>query len=560
MKKLMFVLGGIVLFFGGVVVAGFLFFFLAGVSQDAVYLGAGSATQEMAMDASSDSIEREEAADQEMQEREMAASEAASSAGKIAVAAPVASASFADGAKVIRNGSLTLVVANMTSAVEGVEQIVAGIPGAFVASAEVRQANDLLPTTLTLRVPAHAFDQAMAGLRALAHEVLSEQTVARDVTEEYTDVDARLRNLQAAETQLLTLLEQADSVDDLLKVERRLAEVRQEIERLQGRLNVLDDRIALATILVQLHGPPDLSVEIATENLPSAHAVAAFVLTYRNTGSVAARDARLLLHVPDRLSVHDVTHGGRFEPTTRQIRWTLADVAPGAAGRVSVHLRVESTENEIQLGAHIRSAGADADLGNNASDLTLSFTPDLALEVEGPASGAQGNEIAVWISYSNIGTADAGDVTVKATLPHGLTFVRADFGGSYDRDSGQVVWKLGRLQANAGGHVWMYLRVDVDEGRLQIPATVSAEQADPVTFNNSADLFLTALREDVSERSIWQPDRTIRASLDALVVAARTAVDVFIWVLTFGIPLILIGLVALGVRAGIRHARRGRGT
>ena len=556
MKKLLIVLGGLLLLLGGAVITGVLFYVSAGISQEAVFMGAATSdSAEMAMaPADSMAMEREESA-----QAEVAAFAAERSARKIAVAAPVASVSFANDAKVIRNGSLTLVVENPASAVMGVEQIIAGIPGAFIASAEVRQAGDLQPSSLTLRVPAQAFDQAMAALRALAHEVLSEQISARDVTEEYTDVDARLRNLQAAETQLLALLEKADTVEDLLKVENRLADVREEIERLQGRLNVLEDRIALATIHVLLHGPPDLSVEIATENLPSAHTVAAFAITYRNDGSVAARDTRLTLYVPERLNVFDVSHGGRYEPTTRQIQWTLSDVAPGAVDNVFVQLRVESTENDILLSAEVQSTSVDANQANNTAGMTLSFTPDLALEANGPASGAEGSEIPIWISYSNVGTADAADVTVEATLPPGLTFVRADFGGSYDRDTDKVVWKLGRLQAGVGGEVLMRLRVDVAEGRLQIPVTVSSEQADPVAFNNSTDIFLTALREDVSERSIWQPGQTVETSLAALVVVARASVDVLIWVLTFGIPLAIIGLLALGARAGIRRLRREKG-
>ena len=106
------------------------------------------------------------------------------------------------------------------------------------------------------------------------------------------------------------------------------------------------------------------------------------------------------------------------------------------------------------------------------------------------------------------------------------------------------------------GQVLMRVRVDVDEGRLQIPVSIAAEQADAVDFNNHTEILLTALREDVSDRSIWQPGQTVEASVAALVVVARAAVDVLIWVLTFGIPLAIIGLLGLGVRAGIRRLRR----
>lgn len=555
MKKLVVILSGLLLLLlGGVVLVGVLSFFGAAVTNQEISRDESAAPAAMTS-APADFA----AADQESALQEKVAAPAAeSSVQRVAASAPLPSAGFAADGKVIRNGTLSIVVESPATAVAGVEKIIAGIPGAFIATAEVRQLRERQPSMFTLRVPAEAFDQAMSALRALAQEVLVEQVAARDVTEEYTDLDARLRNLQAAETQLLTFLEKAEAVDDLLKVEKRLAEVRQEIEQLQGRVNVLENRIALATIHLLLHALPDISVEIAALDLPSAHAVTAFALTYRNVGSVTARDGSLTLHVPERLSVIEVGNGGSYDPTAREIQWILADLPPGIVGTFHAHLRVETTEGDIQLSAEIQSASVDADYANNTDSMTLTFAPDLALEVDGPASGAQGSELSIWINLSNVGTANATDVTVQTILPTGLTFVRADSGGSYEDTSRTVEWKLGRLQAGMSGHVRMDVRVDVGEGRLEVPVSVAAEQTDAVDFNNRTEVLLTALREDVSDRSIWQPGQTVAQSLAALVVVARAAVDVLIWVLTFGIPLAIIGLLGLGARAGIRRLRRRR--
>ena len=556
MKRTLLLLGAVIAALAGALLVGiFAFASFAGVTQETMFLGASSEYAEESMAAA----DNEAAERQEMAPAAEAAPQVASSSQKLAMAAPVSAASFATDAKVIRNGALTLVVGNPATAVNEVERILAGIPGAFVATAEVRQAGDLQPTSLTLRVPAEAFDQAMAALRALAQEVLAEQTAARDVTEEYTDLDARLRNLQAAETQLLTLVEQADTVDDLLKVEKRLAEVRGEIELLQGRFNVLENRIALATIIVLLHAPPDISVALAAQDLPTAHAITTFALTYRNDGSVSARDGILVLRVPELLSMIDVGQGGIYLPLAREIRWNLSDIAAGSVNTVFARMRVESTENDILLEAHIQSASAEANSANNTANLTLSFAPDLTLQVEGPAAGAQGSDLPIWIYFTNAGTGDANDVTVRTTLPPGLTFVRADSGGSFDRDTGTVEWKLGLLQAGASNEVLMHARVDVAEGRLQIPISIAAEQVDAVAFNNQAEMVLTALREDVSTRSVWQPGQTVESSIAALIVVAQAAVNVSIWVLVFGIPLLIVGLLGLGMWSGIRRMRRKRG-
>ena len=549
------VLGGLLTVIGGIVLAVVLFGFSFGISEEAMYFGDAAEDSDMpTAAAASAAVERKEMALAEAP----AAASVESSAQRVAVAAPAASLGFATDAKVIRNGSLTLVVTSPAGALEDVQRIIAGIPGAFIATADVRQAGDLQPTSLTLRVPAANFDQALAALRALAQEVLAEQVTARDVTEEYTDLDARLRNLRAAETQLLALLEQAANVEDLLKVENRLAEVRGEIEQLQGRLNVLENRIALATIHVSLHAPPDLSVTLAAENLPIAHEVTTFALTYRNDGSVTARDGMLVLWVPEFLSVVGMGLGGVYDPLSREIRWSLSDIAPGSVNAVYAQLRVESTENDIQLHTHIQSASAELDDANNVAFLTLSFAPDLTLQVDGPASGAQGSTVSMWVVYANTGTGDATDVTIRTTLPPGLTFVRATAGGSYDRETGTVEWRFGLLQAGAGSDLRIDVRVDVAEGRLQIPVAIAADQADAVAFNNRAEIFLTALREDVSERSVWQPGQTVESSIAALVVAGQRAVDVLIWVLTFGVPLAIIAALAFAVRSGIRRLRRGK--
>ena len=175
MKKTLLILGAVIVALSGALLIGVFFFFVfAGFSQDAVMLESRSAlTQDSRAPADVAVLEREESAPQSEP-----AAKVASSSQKVALAAPVPNVSFADDAKVIRNGALTLVVESPVTAVAGVEQIIAGIPGAFVATADVRQAGDLQPTALTLRVPAAAFDQAMSALRALAEEVLAEQVTA----------------------------------------------------------------------------------------------------------------------------------------------------------------------------------------------------------------------------------------------------------------------------------------------------------------------------------------------------------------------------------------------
>ena len=161
---------------------------------------------------------------------------------------------------------------------------------------------DRRPSVVTLRIPAGAFDEAVADLKALAAEVLDEQTRAEDVTEAYTDLHIRLRNLEAAEEQFLVLFKRAEKVQDILEIQDRLQRIRGEIERLRGQLNLLEDRVALATVRVQLHPPPDLSLQLVPQGVPFVYGESAFRLTYRNDGSVRAKDVVVTLTLPEQVA------------------------------------------------------------------------------------------------------------------------------------------------------------------------------------------------------------------------------------------------------------------
>src|SRR4030066_1077182 len=101
----------------------------------------------------------------------------------------------------------------------------------------------------------------MNKLRGIAKEVRSERSEASEVTEEYTDLEARLRNLEATEASYLELLTGAGEIPDILLVQDRLSQVRLEIEQVQGRINLLDNLTDLATITVQLTLPAAASEE-----------------------------------------------------------------------------------------------------------------------------------------------------------------------------------------------------------------------------------------------------------------------------------------------------------
>ncbi len=166
--------------------------------------------------------------------------------------------------KIIGTANLEITVADVAAGVSQVEGVAAGA-GGFVSSSSVflepAAASDAdhprrtQTAVVTIRVPAEAYSSVMSQLRGMAEEILSETSETTEVTEEYTDLQSRLRNLEATEQQYLTLLERAQTVDDILSVQDRLNTVRGDIEQVKGRIQVLDELTELATITVQLALP-----------------------------------------------------------------------------------------------------------------------------------------------------------------------------------------------------------------------------------------------------------------------------------------------------------------
>lgn len=103
--------------------------------------------------------------------------------------------------------------------------------------------------SVVLRVPADAFERALGALESLG-EVKEEVISGQDVGQEFVDLEARVRNLEAQETVLLRLMERAATVDDSIRVQRELQGVQLEIERLTGRLMYLRDQTEMSTIAV----------------------------------------------------------------------------------------------------------------------------------------------------------------------------------------------------------------------------------------------------------------------------------------------------------------------
>jgi hypothetical protein len=153
--------------------------------------------------------------------------------------------------KIIRTGYITLEIEDIAGTMDKVAQAADEL-GGYVVSSYKREVESKNYGSVTIRVPADRFGEAFDRLRQLAVKVPSESTEARDVTEEYVDLQARLHNLEATEAQYLVLMEKAETVEEMLKVQQALSDVRGQIEQIEGRIKYLERVSDMALIEVSL--------------------------------------------------------------------------------------------------------------------------------------------------------------------------------------------------------------------------------------------------------------------------------------------------------------------
>ena len=156
--------------------------------------------------------------------------------------------------KVISSATVSIEVKVVEEAVPQIRTIAEGM-GGFVEQLSSSGVAERQQASMTIRVPQDQFFTVLERIEALG-EVQSKHLGSEDVSEQFIDLEARLKSSLREEESLLALLGKAAAVSEVLTIERELARVRSEIERFQGQLNFLERRVALATIRVSLFPPP----------------------------------------------------------------------------------------------------------------------------------------------------------------------------------------------------------------------------------------------------------------------------------------------------------------
>jgi hypothetical protein len=156
---------------------------------------------------------------------------------------------------VIRNGQAFIEVEKVDVAALKIRQLAAQV-GGYITNSSISGGHDQIrQATFELKIPGAKYDPAVDLLSTIG-KVETVTSTAQDVGEEFVDVTARVTNSRRLEERLISLLaNRTGKLDEVLRVERELARVREEIERYDGRLRYLSARVALSTLTITVHEP-----------------------------------------------------------------------------------------------------------------------------------------------------------------------------------------------------------------------------------------------------------------------------------------------------------------
>ena len=155
----------------------------------------------------------------------------------------------------IRTGQAFIEVDRLDPAILKVRQLVAQVGGYITNSSITGGRDQIRQASIEIKIPNTKYDQAVGSLSSIG-KVETVNSSAQDVGEEFVDVSARVANARRLEERLIDLLaKRTGKLDEVLRVERELARVREEIERYEGRLRYLTARVEMSTLTISVHEP-----------------------------------------------------------------------------------------------------------------------------------------------------------------------------------------------------------------------------------------------------------------------------------------------------------------
>jgi len=160
------------------------------------------------------------------------------------------------GLLIIKNGTMSLQVEGLDAAVAKATKQIDAL-GGYVSGSDRSGDDELATASVTFRIPAARWDEALAGLRGMAIKVLAERSTTEDVTTQVVDLGARIVNLQATERALQTIMDKATAIKDVLAVQAELTTVRGHIEQMTAEKTHLEQQAAMSTLAVTFNLKPN---------------------------------------------------------------------------------------------------------------------------------------------------------------------------------------------------------------------------------------------------------------------------------------------------------------
>ena len=393
---------------------------------------------------------------------------------------------------IVRSAEVAIEVENVEASLTRIAALASELGGWVVSSQESLTYTGYI----SIRVPADMLDSAISTLRSIAEKVENVSVSSRDVTDEYVDNRARLTNLQSTASALRELLEQAGDVEDALMVHHTLTEIQSDIERLQGRIKLLEETAAFSLLNVSVSQTPgELSLDAGPDVTSSVGQTVRFRATFSQ---------------PEGLDNFSYTwdFGDGSHPVSNTITAPTEDEGTRVTATITHDYRDDA--DSPYIASITLTAWGDAGLFEGSDTITVTVTrlPSVEVFTESWVTAEEGEEI---------------ELTATFTRPPELTNLRYrwEFGDGSPLVEGPV--EAGATQI-AASHVYEHYRPQPYPVRV----TLFADSA-------AGDVEATAHSEVLIEESEglvvlgWSAGEQGENAIRALIAIGQVLLTILIW-------------------------------
>lgn len=191
--------------------------------------------------------------------------------------------------KVITNSSLSLLVKDVDSTVENIRQEVIGM-GGFMVNTNIRRDAEASSSTLEVRIPSDQLVDFSKYLRTLSVKVVYENITGTDITDQYTDYEERLSSLEAIKERLQEIMDEAETVDEIMGVQNRIFSIQNQIDSIKGQLTYMDRSTSMSKVTITISTDelslPYTPVKSWRPDVIAKNAMRSLISVFRAIGSV----------------------------------------------------------------------------------------------------------------------------------------------------------------------------------------------------------------------------------------------------------------------------------